>query len=147
MVWEGGVIGFQFTRIIEKVVTISLDMKPGGSIHSDEVFVNQLDALLEETLGKDNIFKPSDLKQANKTLLEGARAGWPSLWDLRGKFIVCITGADSHPDVRRRRKFYSLHGSMAFVDLDQRIEGIDVTQLGYAEGGVDFFLHSMLSLS
>jgi hypothetical protein len=89
-----------------EVITLFLDAK--DSFHTTEGASQsweKLDALLTGTLGVNNLFRPQDLmawahritkqrKEREPASLRDAvgRCGWPTLRELRGKFIVALTG-------------------------------------------------------
>jgi hypothetical protein len=81
-----------------EVITLFLDIKDGfpariTSAHSRARF----DALLDHHLG-DHLYRPADLMARDpdagslREVVQGA--GWPTLRELRGKFIVVLTGSE-----------------------------------------------------
>eukprot|EP01118_Nematostelium_gracile_P010035 TRINITY_DN3418_c0_g1_i1.p1 TRINITY_DN3418_c0_g1~~TRINITY_DN3418_c0_g1_i1.p1 ORF type:complete len:306 (+),score=80.69 TRINITY_DN3418_c0_g1_i1:96-1013(+) len=104
-------------------LTVVLDMKDGATIGDDDRFVQELDSLLREEIGRDMIFTPNDLRGSHDHLVASVKNGWPPLWTLRGKLIFIISGSDRSLRVRRRRNYYAMSGNdrLAFVDLDQRV--------------------------
>lgn len=136
------------------VITILVDIKHEGISGNDLEFAYWLDNRFTSRLGKHRIFTPCDLwkylarRIPNKNsfpterlsaLMVNQAAGWPKLDELAGKFIVVISGDDSHQTVRDRRRLYSAlpvcdskpptlkktwpesSPPIAFVDIDHRI--------------------------
>ncbi len=119
------------------VVTVSLDLKnaPGD----DVIYTRKVEQTFVETLGRENLYTPGMLQGNAKTLLDGALAqGWPTIDKLKGKFILVFTGADSDKDdpVTRRREYLSTDTKqrLAFVDVDQRKAGNDLSKPSYTNG-------------
>jgi hypothetical protein len=85
-----------------EVITLFVDIKhtfnkTPSAAHSAKAF----DKLLLDTIGERNLFRPADLigrtRGKAKTLQEAiALKGWPMLRQLRGKFIVVLTGPDEN---------------------------------------------------
>lgn len=126
------------------VITIHIDLKEEATLGDDKVFAAQIDRVFAGELGKERILAPFQLERDAPTLLEGIkRHGWPSLKDLRGKFIIIFSGGDGDEPVARRRRAYfttSRRDRLAFVDLDQRAAGAkggdecDIKSSYYQEG-------------
>ncbi|HVR95009.1 MAG TPA: Ca2+-dependent phosphoinositide-specific phospholipase C [Thermoanaerobaculia bacterium] len=117
------------------VVTVTLDLKnaPG----SDATYTAKVEETFTATLGAENLYTPGMLQRDAATLLAGARAyGWPSVDDLRNKFILVFTGSDGDSAVARRRRYLSqdTRTRLAFVDIDQRTAGNDVSKPPYTDG-------------
>jgi hypothetical protein len=73
------------------VITISLDLK--AQARNRRQFPRWLDATIEEFLGRDRLFTPAELMGSASSLVAGAMAsGWPTLEDLRGRFILVLSG-------------------------------------------------------
>jgi hypothetical protein len=73
------------------VITITLDLKDRA--HDRRQFPRYLDAMIEEFLGGERVFTPAELMGSARSLVAGAMAsGWPSLDDLRGRFILVLSG-------------------------------------------------------
>jgi len=104
------------------VLTIHLDLKKGGTHGDDNRFVEELDRILIEELGKDYLFSPKEIQGGNSSLLVSVKNyGWPTLKQLEGKFIIVLSGDETSSTVQRRRSIYSSSSNrVAFVDLDQR---------------------------
>lgn len=118
-----------------EVVTVSLDLKdaPGD----DATYTRKIEQTFVETLGRENLYAPGMLQGDAATLLAGARAqGWPMIDQLRNKFILVFTGADSNAAVARRRRYLSQDTKqrLAFVDIDQRTAGNDPNKPPYTDG-------------
>lgn len=96
-----------------EVVTVWLDVKDAFKAgHTPE----QLDARVTQHLPAQWLFKPSDLMAAcpGATSLQAAVKGachWPSSADLRGRFIIALTGGDAAP--RGRLDTYVAQGTQA----------------------------------
>jgi hypothetical protein len=117
------------------VVTISLDLKnaPGD----DATYARKIEQTFTRTLGAENLYTPGMLQGSAATLLAGARAiGWPTIDQLRNKFILVFTGEDSNGAVARRRAYLSQDTKqrLAFVDIDQRTAGNDPGKPPYTNG-------------
>lgn len=73
------------------VITITVDLKERARDLRD--FPRYLDATIDEFLGHERLFRPSDLLGDHQTLVAAAMAtGWPPLEDLRGRFVLCLSG-------------------------------------------------------
>ena len=73
------------------VITISLDLK--AQARNRRQFPRWLDATIEEFLGRDRLFTPAELMGSASSLVAGAMAsGWPTLEELRGRFILVLSG-------------------------------------------------------
>jgi hypothetical protein len=68
------------------VITISVDLEERA--RSLRQFPRYLDATIDEHLGRDRLFTPRDLTGDASSLVAGAAAGWPTLGDLAGRFIL-----------------------------------------------------------
>ncbi len=122
-----------------EVVTISLDLKnaPGDNA----TYIEKIEQTFTATLGAENIYTPGMLQGDAATLLDGAKArGWPTIDELRNKFILVFTGSDSksasNSDVLKRRAELSKDTKkrLAFVDIDQRTAGNDPSKPPYTDG-------------
>lgn len=90
---------------------------------NDEIFAKKFDELILKKLAgnkREKLFTPADMMAraggSAKCLTAAAqKAGWPVLRELRGKFIVVITGGDGE-----RKEFYSRYPEkrLAFADRD-----------------------------
>jgi len=73
------------------VVTVTLDLK--AQARDRRRFPRYLDMLIDECLGRDLVFTPADLAGDHPSLVAGVAAtGWPTLDQLRGRFILCLSG-------------------------------------------------------
>jgi hypothetical protein len=118
-----------------EVVTVSLDLK--GAAGDDATYTRKIEQVFTETLGGANIYTPGQLQGNAATLLAGARAqGWPTIEELRNRFILVFTGEDSNAAVARRRAYLSQDTKqrLAFVDIDQRTAGNDPGKPPYTDG-------------
>ncbi|HEX7152853.1 MAG TPA: Ca2+-dependent phosphoinositide-specific phospholipase C [Thermoanaerobaculia bacterium] len=117
------------------VVTVYMDLKnaPGD----DATYTRKVEEQFVQALGRENLFTPGDLQRGAATLLAGARQfGWPTLAQLKNKFILVFTGADGDSAVRRRREYLSAdtQNRLAFVDWDQRTAGNNPSAPPYTNG-------------
>ncbi len=81
-----------------EVITVFLDIKDRFHKRADASQSGAvLDGLLIDALGEDHIYRPRDLltRQPGATSLQKAVAaqGWPTLEELRGKFLFVLTGS------------------------------------------------------
>ena len=58
-------------------------------------FAGCLDAYIEKHFDTGLLYTPKQLKGSAATLLAGANAGWPTLDELKGKFIFYVMGAEA----------------------------------------------------
>lgn len=76
-------------------ITVHLDLKK-----VNPNFIEQLDLYLEKhfDIGTDtSLFSPKHLIQQYPNLATGlTKHGWPTLGELRGKFIFCLSGLEEH---------------------------------------------------
>lgn len=73
------------------VITITVDLK--APTRDRRQFPRYLDATIEEYLGRDRLFTPAELIGSAPSLVAGAMAtGWPNLDELRGRFILVLSG-------------------------------------------------------
>lgn len=104
-------------------VTVHLELK--DAFGDDGIFASKLDeAILDELCGGDRerLFTPGGImdRGGGEDLLESARsAGWPTIGELRGRFIVVLTGGDGGAPGRRRAAYAAREprDSLAFVDM------------------------------
>ena len=76
------------------VITITVDLKERA--RNRRQFPRYLDATIDEFLGRDRLFTPPDLRGGGDTLVAGATAtGWPTLDELRGRFVLCLSGDEA----------------------------------------------------
>ena len=76
------------------VITVTLDLK--ARARDRRQFPRYLDLLIDECLGRDRLFTPTDLIGDHDSLVAGAMAdGWPTLDALRGRFVLCLSGDES----------------------------------------------------
>jgi hypothetical protein len=119
------------------VVTIHVDLKDGACVGDPKIFAEKIDGIFAETLDRASIFKPAELQKDAASLLEGARKyGWPTLGDLKNKFILCFSGGDRDPSVFETRRTYATtdpEKRLAFVDLDMR----HASRFGMHEGYIE----------
>lgn len=95
-------------------ITLHLDLK-----NTEGQFIEKLDHYIEKyfSVGSDTkLFKPSDIATSYDTLIEGVnKNGWPTMNELKGKFILCISGKGDY------KKAYANHNfkeRLAFADID-----------------------------
>lgn len=93
------------------VITVTLDLK--GTTKDTDDFAYFLDHTIDEHLGADLLFTPGELQGKHKSLVAGAAAhGWPTIPDLTGRFIMCLSG-----DERTKRAYAGSRTRLAFADL------------------------------
>lgn len=105
------------------VITVHIELKDSFGEH--QIFADKLDAMLLEHLAggdREKLFTPGDMMKrgsGDSLVAVAAKAGWPTLKELQGKFIVVITGGDSETR-GERKKHYARNPElrMAFVDKD-----------------------------
>ncbi|MDY7100910.1 MAG: Ca2+-dependent phosphoinositide-specific phospholipase C [Actinomycetota bacterium] len=93
------------------VVTVTLDLKP--PVRNPARFATYLDATLAEHLGADRLYTPAELRGGATSLVAGATAtGWPTLGELRGRFVLCLSG-----DEDAKRAYLDAEGDrLCFAD-------------------------------
>ncbi|MFT4551947.1 MAG: hypothetical protein ACI9S8_000568 [Chlamydiales bacterium] len=126
------------------VVTIHIAIKGKKIIGDDKLFCEKFDDVLANELGIEKIFTPAYLQRDASSLLSAVQQyGWPTLEELRGNFIVVLTGDDSNRLVSLRRMVYTYnepYRRLAFVDIDHREvkrfskNVSDIDNPGYREG-------------
>jgi len=87
-----------FLQIIKKwmnekrrVITIHIDLK-NAPLNNTE-FPEHIDEYILKIIPKAKIFQPKELIGDCKNLVSGAQKnGWPTLCELEGKIIICLTG-------------------------------------------------------
>ena len=76
------------------VVTVTLDLK--APARDRRQFPRYLDTIIDECLGRDRLFTPTELTGGHESLVAGAMAtGWPALDQLRGRLVLCLSGDES----------------------------------------------------
>lgn len=90
-------VGVQRAIPDHEVITLFVDIKNGfpSSTSNDRSWA-RFDALLDQHLG-GHLYRPADLlaRAAAGTLRDAAQEiGWPTLSELRGKFLVVLTGSE-----------------------------------------------------
>ena len=100
------------------VITIILDLK--ARARDRRQFPRWLDATIDEFLGRERVFTPAELQGEATSLVSGAMAnGWPSLEELRGRFILVLSGDEQTKASYAR----SSRGRLCFAD--QRLRESD----------------------
>ncbi len=94
------------------VVTVTLDLK--AQARDRRQFPSYLDTLIAECLGRERLFTPEELQRGHPSLVAGAAAGWPSLGELTGRFVLCLSGDE------RTKQSYSSSSSSRLCFADQR---------------------------
>jgi hypothetical protein len=93
------------------VITIVLDLK--ARARDRRQFPRWLDATIDEFLGRERVFTPAELQGEASSLVAGAMAtGWPSLEELRGRFILVLSGDEPTKASYAR----SARGRLCFAD-------------------------------
>jgi hypothetical protein len=95
------------------VVLVWLDMQPNAMYGEDDHFVTLFDALLEKQIGSANIYTPDQIRKLPEN-------DWPTLGELREKFIFVLSGRGFEESTKARQSVYEATGKYAFVDIDQR---------------------------
>jgi hypothetical protein len=74
------------------VITVTVNLK--NSQLSDTQFPSQFDSYVASEIDRAKLFTPGDLLGGSSDLVSAVRDhGWPTLRELRGKFIFCLTGS------------------------------------------------------
>ena len=116
------------------VITISLDLK--AQARNRRQFPRWLDATIEEFLGRDRLFTPAELMGSASSLVAGAMAsGWPTLEELRGHFILVLSGDEP------TKASYAGSGRNRLCFADQRLGDGDA-RLSLTEDRVFFNLNA-----
>lgn len=115
---------------------------------NDGIFSKKFDDIILKKLAgnkREKLFTPADMMaraggSAGCLAAAAQKAGWPVIRELRGKFIVVITGGDGG-DTGARKEFYSKNpeNRLAFVDKDCG-EG-DAKKIPAIESGNRIFLN------
>lgn len=96
-------------------VTLYLDLKHVATTQ----FPEQLDQYIRDYLGDGTtapVFSPGALFGTESNLSEGAaKNGWPTLRDLRGKYLICLTG---NKDDKAKYAATEPKLRLCFADLD-----------------------------
>lgn len=96
-------------------ITLHIDLKNAKRSHQD--FPEAFDDYLATHLGADRILPAGSLLNGRPDLLTAVKIdGWPSLEELRGRFIVCLTGGQ-----KKRTESYLATGladRLCFCDYD-----------------------------
>ena len=94
------------------VITVTLDLKDEAS--DLESFPWGIDAYIGRHLGAEKLYKPAELRGLADDLVSGAMInGWPTLGELRGKFILCLSGNEA----TKAAYAGSGEGRLCFADL------------------------------
>lgn len=73
------------------VITVHLDLK--SRPHDLRSFAYYLDAYILDHVDGDRIYQPDALRGTETSLVAGAtKNGWPTLAELRGRFVFCLSG-------------------------------------------------------
>ena len=119
--------GVQHTIPDHEVITLFVDIKDGfpASTSSDRSWA-RFDALLDRHLGAA-LYRPADLlgRAGAATLRDAVQGtGWPTLSELRGKFLVVLTGSETQlahyivsPDTAEDRSAFLSRGITAPGDI------------------------------
>lgn len=75
------------------VITITVDLKSKSK--DSRQFPRYFDLVVNECLGAERLYTPRQLLGSHSNLVAAAMSdGWPTLSELRGKFILCLSGED-----------------------------------------------------
>jgi hypothetical protein len=100
------------------VVTVTLDVK--ARTRDRRQFPRYLDATIEELLGDERLFTPAQLRGSARSLVAGAMAtGWPPLEELRGRFILVLSGDEA------TKSSYARSGRSRLCFADRRLRESD----------------------
>ena len=72
------------------VITVHLDLK--GVPDDMGAFPAGLDAYMSDAVDASRLFRAAALLGEHESLRAASRAGWPTLGDLAGKFLFCLSG-------------------------------------------------------
>ena len=115
------------------VITVYLDLK--SRPHDLRSFGYYLDAYIEEFMDRDRMFAPPDLQGDADSLVAGASAkGWPTLEELRGRFIFCLSG---HEDAKAA--YSRARGRLCFADKKLSFDDARNRKPSTTEGDRVFF--------
>lgn len=96
------------------VITVTVDLKSDPS--DLRSFPWQLDAYIKRHLGSAKLFTPGELQGSNADLVSGAMSrGWPTLGDLKGRFILCLSGSED------AKKAYARSGKERLCFADKKV--------------------------
>ena len=93
-------------------VTVHLDLKGAGQVASG---ADLLDRYIDDALGSGRLFRPGDLLGAGTDLVAAASKGWPTLGEMRGRFLLCLTGKESW---KRQYSERQPRVRLSFADLE-----------------------------
>eukprot|EP01119_Soliformovum_irregulare_P017655 TRINITY_DN5275_c0_g1_i1.p1 TRINITY_DN5275_c0_g1~~TRINITY_DN5275_c0_g1_i1.p1 ORF type:complete len:327 (+),score=75.87 TRINITY_DN5275_c0_g1_i1:21-1001(+) len=131
-----------------EVVTVHLDLKRGSTLGDHSSFADELDRTILDAMGRDRIFFPRLLQRNATSLVNGIKQhGWPSLRQLRQKFIFVLSGHDWDFKVHQRRMTYlnlKSRDRVCFVDIDQRHAPSDDLNHPYFQVGDRIFINLQL---
>jgi Phosphoinositide phospholipase C, Ca2+-dependent len=100
------------------VITVTLDLK--SRARDLRQFPRHLDATIDEHLGADLLFTPAQLMGGMPSLVAGASAtGWPTLAELRGRYILCLSGDEA------TKRNYARANNVRLCFADQKIDESD----------------------
>jgi hypothetical protein len=103
----------------------------------DQAGIDALNTDVEQVIGRDRVMTPDDVRGEHPTLRDAVLAkAWPTIKQLRGKFIFVLDGDDDHerylatghPSLRGRDMFGWYDESApeaAFFNIDDPIEDFD----------------------
>jgi len=92
-------------------ITVHLDIKNAGKVTSG---ADALDKYIDSHLGSDRLFIPRALLGSSSDLVTQASAGWPTIRQLRGRFLFCLSGNEGW---KRRYSQMQLGSRLCFSDL------------------------------
>lgn len=121
-------------------IFVLIDAKDPGPVFDpirdewDASALERLDAVVRDGLGRDNLVQPDDVRGKADTLREAVLdKGWPTLDEVRGKFVVILnrialrrTYLDGRPSLEGRSMFipaYENAPSAAFLERDMPLVG------------------------
>ncbi len=96
------------------VITITLDLK--ARARDRRTFPRYLDAMIDESLGRDLLFTPGEMIGNRRSLVAAAMSnGWPSLGELAGRFVLCLSGDEP------TKRSYASAGRSRLCFADRRV--------------------------
>lgn len=126
------------------IITVYLNLLEESVSGDDKAFCDKLDRILLEELSVERLFVPAFLQKDASSLLSAVcQYGWPYLEELRGNFIIVLSGNDDNRLIARRKMVYTFsepHKRLAFVAMDRRLSDRlsgdfeDISNLSFKEG-------------
>jgi hypothetical protein len=121
----GYLLSYHVNNPLHDPILVHIDIKSTQGSH--EIFPEEIDRYISSWFDRTLIFKPSDLTSDLQNLLTASVENkWPTIGELTGKFVFCLTG---NPTWKTYYADYMDTSSLCFADMDLSDTVDDISKL------------------